>query len=704
MEKNDIINAVKRAQSGDSDAIGELYQGFYDSVYYFAKKTVKDDDLALDITQETFLEVIRTINSLKAPEAFSTWLRQITYHQCTRYFRKSKDVLIEENEEGYSILDTMADESEDSIPQEVYEKKEFRETVLSMVDKLTEEQRAVVVLYYYDELPVKKIAEIQGVSEGTVKSRLNYARKALRCSVEDYEEKTGIKLHGISLLPLITMFLGEPATVSAANAALIGEAVSSAAGTTLAATTATTSAASATTAAATTTSVASSTAAATAATTSVASSTAAAATAATGAATATTVAAATSSAVFASLGAKITAGILAATLAIGGGAAIAINSGDSSSETYVEITETQAESVYATITEDTVNIPEGGGQQMVPSCLKSHKKPTVTINGDTLTITNHTWQFEESNPVSDQFIVKIDGQIIPFRRFDIMVGYLHVEDTYEMSLLPHTKEGKHTITIETACVTNVASGSIDHGVELDDVLVTLEYTRGPDSLSPETTTAEETPATPPAGGGGMACHTKHQKPTVTVQPKDDGLFTTIMEMTITSNSHSIFDPSSPTGHRFSIYVDGEKLWLPVTAPNGETYSMSEFSATPSFSFELSSRVLSQSVHEIKIVPICFMMGTGANDHNESTEELTVTIICDLSSDICPSCGGNASYVNNIMDRHEYKCQKCGFVYGAEDHTWDDGVYVDNDDIEVHEFVYTCTVCGRKETRFGMPTE
>ena len=254
MEKNDIINAVKRAQSGDSDAIGELYQGFYDSVYYFAKKTVKDDDLALDITQETFLEVIRTINSLKAPEAFSTWLRQITYHQCTRYFRKSKDVLIEENEEGYSILDTMADESEDSIPQEVYEKKEFRETVLSMVDKLTEEQRAVVVLYYYDELPVKKIAEIQGVSEGTVKSRLNYARKALRCSVEDYEEKTGIKLHGISLLPLITMFLGEPATVSAANAALIGEAVSSAAGTTLAATTATTSAASATTAAATITS------------------------------------------------------------------------------------------------------------------------------------------------------------------------------------------------------------------------------------------------------------------------------------------------------------------------------------------------------------------------------------------------------------------------------------------------------------------
>ena len=679
MDKTALINTVKRAQEGDSNAIGELYTEFYNSVYYFAKKTVKDDDLALDITQETFLEVIKTINSLKAPEAFSTWLRQITYHQCTRYFRKSKDVLIEEDEEGHSILDTMADESEDSIPQEVYEKKEFRETVLSMVDKLTEEQRAVVILYYYDELSVKKIAEIQGVSEGTVKSRLNYARKALRCSVEDYEEKTGIKLHGISLLPLITMFLGEPATMSATNATLIGEAVSSAATATFAATAATTTAASATVTATT------------------ASATTAATTAATGAATSTAASAASIT-----LGAKITAAVLAATLAVGGGAAIAINSRGSTPETSVEITETRSESVYAPITEDTTTAPNGGGQQMIPTCLKSHQKPTVTLNGDTLTITNHTWEFEETNPVFDQFIVKIDGKTILFPRFDIMVGYLHVEDTYEMSLLPHTKEGTHTITVETTCVTNVASGSIGHGVELGDVLVTLEYTRGPDSLSPETTTAEETPATPPAGGGGMACLSKHQKPTVTLQLKDnDPTAVPDMEMIVTSNSHSKFDPQSSTGHRFSIYVDGEKLWLPVTAPNGETYSMSEFSANPSFTVPLSSRVWSRGIHEIKIVPLCSFIGTGANDHNESVEDLTVTVIYDLSTDTCPNCGGNALFANKVLDRHEYECQKCGFTYGAEEHVWDDGVLVDD---ETNEYVYTCIICGRRETRFGAQTE
>ena len=126
MDNKELINAVNRAKNGDSDAISELYNSFYNSVYYFAKKTIKDDDMALDITQETFMEVIRTIRSLKAPEAFSTWLRQITYHQCTRYFRKSKDVLLEEDEEGNTILDNMADESEDRIPEEVYEKHEFR--------------------------------------------------------------------------------------------------------------------------------------------------------------------------------------------------------------------------------------------------------------------------------------------------------------------------------------------------------------------------------------------------------------------------------------------------------------------------------------------------------------------------------------------------------------------------------------------------
>lgn len=229
MERDLLIGLVTRAQKGDGTAMDELFAAFYNDIYYFALKTVKDSDTACDITQETFLEIINTIGSLKEPAAFVTWMKQITYHQCTRYFKKKKDVLVEEDEEGNTIFDTLVDESEDSIPSEVYEKKEFRNTILEMINQLSEEQRSAVMMYYFDELSVSQIAQIQNVSEGTVKSRLNYARKAIKKSVETYEEKNDIKLHSFALMPLFALFFQNeamPAVQAAAVKAKITAATS----------------------------------------------------------------------------------------------------------------------------------------------------------------------------------------------------------------------------------------------------------------------------------------------------------------------------------------------------------------------------------------------------------------------------------------------------------------------------------------------
>ena len=235
MNREKLISLVTRAQSGDSQALDALFTEFYNDVYYFALKTVKDSDTACDITQETFLEIIRTIGNLKEPAAFVTWMKQITYHQCTRYFNKKKDELVEDDEDGNTIFDSLADESEGSIPSAVLEKEEFRQTILAMIDKLTEEQRSAVRMYYFDELTVGQIAQIQGVSEGTVKSRLNYARKAVRKSVEDYEKKTGIKLHSFAFLPLFLLFFGKE-LMPEAKAAEIHTAVTASANATMAGT------------------------------------------------------------------------------------------------------------------------------------------------------------------------------------------------------------------------------------------------------------------------------------------------------------------------------------------------------------------------------------------------------------------------------------------------------------------------------------
>lgn len=220
MEREQLIHLVQWAQAGNANAMDTLFSAFYNDVYYFALKTVKNEDIACDITQESFVEVIRTIGNLREPAAFVTWLKQITYHQCTRYFNKKTDILVEEDEDGNSIFDTLADQSEGSIPAEVVEQEDFRRTIMEMVDALTEEQRSAVMLYYFDEMTVGQIAQIQNVSEGTVKSRLNYARKALKKSVEDYEKKHDIKLHSFAPLALFLLYFGKEAMPAAKAAAV----------------------------------------------------------------------------------------------------------------------------------------------------------------------------------------------------------------------------------------------------------------------------------------------------------------------------------------------------------------------------------------------------------------------------------------------------------------------------------------------------
>lgn len=231
MNQTKTNEMVIRAQKGDSEALNQLFNAYYNDVYYFAFKTVKDEELACDITQETFVEVINTLKVLRDPGVFVPWLRGITYHQCTRYFKKKKDVLVDEAEDGSTVFDTVQEERTEFIPHENLDRQDFRNTVMAMIDSLSEEQRAAILMYYFDELSVKTIANIQGVSESAVKSRLAYARKAIKHSVEDYEKKNNIRLHSVAILPLLLWLLaGAKQPMSGKQAAAVAAGVSRATG------------------------------------------------------------------------------------------------------------------------------------------------------------------------------------------------------------------------------------------------------------------------------------------------------------------------------------------------------------------------------------------------------------------------------------------------------------------------------------------
>ena len=131
------------------------------------------------------------------------------------------------------MLDSLENLDYQLVPDKALDNAETRRMILDLVDALPPEQRMTVLFYYYDEMSVRQIAQAMETSEGTVKSRLNYARKAIKNGVEDYERK-GIKLYSASPLLLLVCFLRQEAAHTvldgAAAAAIAGQVMAQAGG------------------------------------------------------------------------------------------------------------------------------------------------------------------------------------------------------------------------------------------------------------------------------------------------------------------------------------------------------------------------------------------------------------------------------------------------------------------------------------------
>lgn len=229
MKKDTLNELICRLQSGDQSAATELYESTREDLHYYILKTVNDRFLAEDLLQDTYMEIFQTIHKLTAPEAYVTWSRQVAYHRCTAYFRKRHELLADENEDGQTVFDTLAEDREEFIPDQALEKEELKKTISQMIDQLPEEQRSALVLRYFDELSLADIAKVQNVPENTVKSRLSYGRKAIRKSVEDYEQKNGVRLHSVAILPLLLWFFREQTKATGGSLTAKGVATATAA-------------------------------------------------------------------------------------------------------------------------------------------------------------------------------------------------------------------------------------------------------------------------------------------------------------------------------------------------------------------------------------------------------------------------------------------------------------------------------------------
>lgn len=207
---------IRRCLSGDQQAQEELVLAAQNRVYYHCRKMLKHEEDALDATQEILISMLTRLDRLQDPEAFWGWLSAMTANHCRNVLtRGRREAQIPEDDEGNSLLDAFESLDEQAVPDKALDNDETRRMIVELVDQLPPPQRQCVLMFYYEEMSVKDIAAALETSEGTVKSRLNYARKAIKSGVDAYAAQ-GVKLY--SALPFLVYFLQRDAGIGGLSA------------------------------------------------------------------------------------------------------------------------------------------------------------------------------------------------------------------------------------------------------------------------------------------------------------------------------------------------------------------------------------------------------------------------------------------------------------------------------------------------------
>ena len=158
--------------------------------------------------QETYITAFLKIQSLEKSSQIRSWLNRIAVNKCKNYLKGKGEIqLDDEIFENQAIVDERI-----SIPEEYISDKAKREIILSIMQEvLSDVQYQTVIMHYFNEMTVDEIAEVFECSRGTVLSRLNYSRAKMKTAIEDYENKSGDKLHGVVFVPFFTTIFREQA-------------------------------------------------------------------------------------------------------------------------------------------------------------------------------------------------------------------------------------------------------------------------------------------------------------------------------------------------------------------------------------------------------------------------------------------------------------------------------------------------------------
>lgn len=170
-----IPNLIKRSISGDRAAQKELYLQYCDLVMSIAIRYTNDVHQAKDVVQNTFIKVFQSLDKYDDKKSqLSTWIYTITVREAIGYIRENKKWIIDE-----SVWNRLGETIEEQI-----DNSENIEAIKSVIENLPELHRTILMMYYYDELSHKEIADILGIKEVNSRSRLYRAKEELKTQLK----------------------------------------------------------------------------------------------------------------------------------------------------------------------------------------------------------------------------------------------------------------------------------------------------------------------------------------------------------------------------------------------------------------------------------------------------------------------------------------------------------------------------------------
>lgn len=189
----------------DRKELEKIYNEAYRAVYWTAFSLLKNEDDAQDIVQDTFVALINSYDSIQDKSKIVPWLKKVAANKSLNRLTRTKTDNVEDE-----FFDTVETVPEDFLPDSLVESEETRKIIMDIINNsLSEDIRMTLILFYFDEMSTKEVAEALGIPEGTVSRRIHSAKKKIKKEVEKYEDENDTKL--FMVVPFLTQLFEKEA-------------------------------------------------------------------------------------------------------------------------------------------------------------------------------------------------------------------------------------------------------------------------------------------------------------------------------------------------------------------------------------------------------------------------------------------------------------------------------------------------------------